>query len=305
MVRQPLVLEGRQVGRFRASVLLFKETFRFLALDKEMLLVPVVAFFLEVALFGVLMVIFLLTGSLGALGGDGGQLTTENYVGIFCLYVLSAFVISWTQAAIVHIVATRAHGGNATLGEGVAVASRHWSALLLWSVITSTVGIILRAIAERSNLLMRILVMIMGALWSVLTYFVVPAIVIGNHTAVGAIKNSGSVFRRTWGETLITNVSFTLLFVLAFMLLTLGLIGIGLAVPLTFGVFLVLFSLFCISAFMLALLSSVMSSVLRTLLYMYASEGITPENFNKELLEQIITRKNTSSVPQGTGTSFV
>lgn len=304
MAHTNIVIQGNRIGRFRASVLLCKETFRFLALDTEMLFVPVIAFALELVLLGALVFVLLLSGSLDLLSGSRVEVVPADYISLFLSYLLSAFVIAWTQAAIAHIVYTRAHGGNSSLGDGIGVAFRNWLALLVWSAITSTVGVILRAIAERSGILMRIVVALMGAAWSVLTYFVVPSIVIGKRTAFGAIGDSGSVFKRTWGETLVTNVSFGLVFTLVFFLFMLGLIGIGFIVGWSITTAVVLMMIFLFGVFMLSLLSSVLASVLRTLLYIYASEGSVPENFNRELLEQIVGRAAPTVVP-GSGTSFV
>lgn len=306
MTQQNIVIDGRRIGRFRAGILLFKETFRFLRSDTEMLWIPMIALVLELFLFGILGIIFFVTGFFEQLAASESEvvLSPLGYVCIFFGYVISAFVLAWSQAAIAHIVYVRAHGGNATLGEGLRVAWSHWGALLVWSCITSTVGVVLRAIAERSEIVTRIITALIGAAWSVLTYFVVPSMVIGKRSAFAAIGDSGSVFKRTWGETFVTNVTFTGVILLSFLVYSIVLLGIMFVFGWSAPLFIVVLTLFVLGLIALSLVSTTLGSVLRTLLYIYAAEGSVPSNFNRELLEQILVRKGMEP-SAGTGTSFV
>ncbi len=297
MEKNVLVIEGRRIGRMRASFLLFTETFKFLWSDKEMLWVPILSGLTQLFLIGVLTVTVLIPfGFLGEGGNTQGVQHTQGieYLFIFVLYVISAFTIAYSQAIVTHIVYTRIRGGNATLWSGIATAGKHWMTLFAWACISSTIGIILRVIAERSSILTKIIVLILGSAWSVLTYFVVPAITIDNKSAFSAIGHSGTVFKRTWGETLVTNISFGLLFVLAIIVLSVIVVGMVIVT----GAVSILFV--CIPIILLAILicvvlSVVLNSVLRVLLYVYASEQIIPTNFNKELLESILSRKSVTS----------
>lgn len=302
MAHAPIILQGQKVGRLRASFILLKETLRFFWADKEMLWIPVIAAFLQFALIGLALIFVILPSGILTSEESEGLLSVMEYVYVFIFYVIGAFTVSCTQAAITHIVYTRAHGGDATLGNGLNVAMSHAGALFIWACITSTVGVILRAIAERSQLLVKILVAILGAAWSVLTYFVVPAIVVDKKNAVEAIKHSGMTFKRTWGETLITNISFGLAITAMFI----GFIAVLVVLIIAFnGALPVMIStgvLFCIVTVGMVLLSSVLESVLRTLLYVYAQEGTVPQNFNRELLEHMLARKEivNSTMPSNT-----
>jgi hypothetical protein len=305
MTQNNIVINGVRIGRIRASVLLLKETFRFLSADKEMLAIPIVALAVQLFFLGVVTLILFSTGMLSGVEQNETMTNPAEFATVFLWYIVSAFMLAWTQAAIAHTVYVRAHGGNATLGEAMHVAFQNWSALLLWSVITSTVGILLRAIAERSQLLMRIVTAIIGTAWSVLTYFVVPSIVIGKRPAFAAIRDSGSVFKQTWGETLVTNVSFSLVFTLAFIAYGIVLIGLGFLLGSNIGSLLFLGILAILGIVVLALMSATLGSILRTLLYIYASEQVAPQNFNKELLSQMLVKRTSSVMPEGSGTSFV
>lgn len=298
MEKNVLVIEGRRIGRMRASFLLFTETFKFLWSDKEMLWVPILSGLTQLFLIGVLTVTVLIPfGFLGEGGNTQGVQHTQGieYLFIFVLYVISAFTIAYSQAIVTHIVYTRIRGGNATLWSGIATAGKHWMTLFAWACISSTIGIILRVIAERSSILTKIIVLILGSAWSVLTYFVVPAITIDNKSAFSAIGHSGTVFKRTWGETLVTNISFGLVFVLAVLALSVAMVGVVTVTGGGVDILFVCIPIIFLTILICVVLSAVLDSVLRVLLYVYASEQIIPTNFNKELLESILSRKSVTS----------
>ncbi len=299
MTTPPIIIAGKRIGRLRASFLLFKESFRFVWADKEMLWVPVLATIFQLFLFGILIITVLIpSGILSTVTeAEPTQNSPTTYVFIFATYIISAFTLAYSQATIAHMVYVRMHNGNPTLSEGLRKAGSHVFALFVWACITSTVGMILRIIAERSQILMRIVIAVLGVMWSVLTYFVVPSMVIGNRSAFEAIGHSGGVFRKTWGETLVTSISLGLTFFVAIMVLIVVLVG-GVAITGADPSALIIYGgIFIIAIILMVLLSSVLDSVLRTLLYVYATESALPPNFNHELLEQMLVRKEESGVP--------
>lgn len=294
--REPVIISGQQVGRLKASWLLFKEAWRYLKADKEMVWIPLITSFLNLALFGFIVAVFVMVilGGDFTLSAEGEPSSPVELAFYFACYVVGAFTLALSQAGITHTVYTRAHGGDATLGDSLKTAFSHWGSLLLWSVITSTVGIILRMIAERSKLIGRLVVMFIGAAWSVITYFVVPAMVIDKKSAFGSISKSGQVFKATWGETIVSNVSLGLVFLLAHVLVlaaAAGLMITAVAVEITFlvPVIVVLYVIWIVIA---SLVQSALEGVLKTLLYIYAAENAIPPNFNQELLEKMMTRSN-------------
>lgn len=302
MTNPPVVLNGKQVGRLRASYILFKESFRFVWSDKEMLLVPIIASILQLFLIGVALIFVIIPSGIFTESEAETTYSAIQYAYLFIFYVISAFTIACSQAVITHIVYVRAHNGDATLWSGIKVAGKHSFSLLVWACITSTVGIVLRAITERSTLFVKIFTMFVGAAWSVLTYFVVVAIVVDNKSVFSAIGHSGNVFKRTWGETLASNISLGLTFLVFYMVLIFALIGFLFVFGAGPGAVLLSALLFFVVVLITILLNSVLNSVLRTLLYVYASEQIVPSNFNRELLEHMLVRKGNEQSVGGVGT---
>ncbi len=292
--KEPIIIKGQTVGKMKASWILFKESWRYLKADKEMVWIPLITSAINLALFGVLIALFVLAvlGGDFSLSSEGESSSPIELLFMFLCYILAAFTLVLSQGAITHTVYVRIHGGDATLGQALKSSFSNWSTFLVWSVITSTVGILLRMIAERSKLLGSIAVWILGTAWSVMTYFVVSAIMIDKESAFGSIKKSGQVFKATWGETLVSNFSLGLTFLILHIVALLSLIGliilgnfVGLE-ALTF----VVFGLYFVWLVISVLVQSTLEAIIKTLLYVYATEETTLPNFNQELLEKMLSR---------------
>jgi hypothetical protein len=126
---------------------------------------------------------------------------------------------------------------------------------------------------------------ILGVAWSLLTFLVVPVIVVERKGPVEAFKRSASMLRKTWGEQLIGNFSFGLLF---FVLMIPGIAALvaggvmlakGTAVA---GVLLI--GLGIIYMLVLGLVEAALAQVFRAALYMYAAWQEAPAGFDGQLL---------------------
>lgn len=299
MQTRGVTISERKISRFTASWLLLKESWRFLKADSELLLVPIIATIVMVLLFAVLIIGLLVSGLVTATAEDAW--TVQGLIFIAGSYLITAFVVAFAQAMVTHTVYTRSKGQNATLAQSMLVALRHIPALFLWAVISATIGVVLRAISERSQWLGRIAASLLGAAWSVLTYFVVPAIVINKNGAFSAITHSGTVFKRTWGETLITNISLGLAFLLLHVI-AIAIFLTGFYVSVETGqtaLFMVSGILYVVWLFTAIALQQVLHSIIVTLLYVYATSDTPPSNFNSDLLKSIVarTKTETSALP--------
>src|SRR5204863_3398010 len=98
----------------------------------------------------------------------------------------------------------------------------HIGSILGYALISATVGMILRWIAEK-GIIGQIVASIIGFAWNVSTYLVVPILVIENVNPVDAVKRSIELLKKTWGEQLVGNLSIGA----AFGLLWLALIFVG------------------------------------------------------------------------------
>ncbi len=296
----PVIIAGKRVGKLRASYLLFKESWRFLASDKEMLLIPLVATALNLFLCGIIVsVAAIVARASGTPLFTGDTLTGIDYLFVFCFYVVGAFTLAISQAGIINTVYARIHGGDATLGQSLKVAFSHSGSLLIWSAITSTVGLILNAIAERSALIGKIITGLIGAGWNVVTFFVIPAMVIDQKSAFASIPHSLEVFKRTWGETLVTNISLGVFFFVAHLLVLLSFVGVIIMGASTSSLALIILAIIGAILWLViaSLVQAALAGVLKTLLYVYATERFVPQNFNAELLEAMLAKRGGVTAP--------
>ena len=110
-------------------------------------------------------------------------------------------------------------------------AANNFNKIFIWSVISATVGVILRIIADKSKLIGKVVASLFGAAWNILTYFSLPSLVIGNTSIKDSFKESAAMIRKTWGETIIVNFGAGLFFALLAVLLTALFIGIVVIFP--------------------------------------------------------------------------
>ena len=81
-------------------------------------------------------------------------------------------------------------------------ASRRLPELLAWSLVSATVGLILKLIENANEKFGTFIASLLGGAWSVVTYFVVPVLVVEGVGPMTAIQRSWSVLTKTWGESI-------------------------------------------------------------------------------------------------------
>lgn len=299
-MKTPIMIGGQKIGRLRASFLLFKEAWRFLRTDKELLFVPILSLIFSLVLFGIWTTIITLAGgSVIDFVSEERAMQMSEYVYMFGVYVIAAFSLALAQAIIVHIVYVRAHGGNASLADGMARAFANIGPLFIWSLITSTVGVILRTISERSALVGKIVTALLGAAWAILTFFVIPIMILDKKSAFSAIPTSAQLFKKTWGETLVANVTLGVVFMVAHLVVLASFIGLLIYAGSTLNSILLIVSIVGVVMWLViaTIVHSALEGILKTLLYIYAAENVVPSNFNKELLESMLVRSPSSVMP--------
>jgi len=148
--------------------------------------------------------------------------------------------------------------------------------------VAATVGLILRTIGQRAGIIGKIIVGLIGAAWSIVTYFVVPVIAFEGLGPFQAMKRSGSLLRQTWGEALLSNLSLGLVF---FALALIGLLPLIL-VALTLNVVLIIavVAILVVYWVILAILASAASTVLNAALYRYAIKGAISSEFPEQAI---------------------
>jgi hypothetical protein len=240
--------------------------------DRELLWLPIVSFLCSLAVVAVFAL-----GMVGiGLPKQGESVSPGIYVLGFLLYLALAFVSIFFNAAVIGTAMKRLKGEPATIGDGLALARRHIGKIFAWALVTATVGMVLRTIQERSGLIGRILLGIVGIAWTVLTFFVVPVLLYEDVGVGGAVKRSGAIFRQRWGEQFIGNATIGIAIVLIGIPIILVGGAIAAAAPIV-GIPLLVVTIGALMA-----IGAACTGVFNAALYRYATTGESSGAFTEE-----------------------
>ncbi len=104
------------------------------------------------------------------------ELPGSFYAVLFVFYVVQYFVIIFFNTALVGAAIERLEGGDPTVASALTLARSRIGAILGYAVISATVGLLLRMIAERLGIIGRFIEAGAGLAWTVTTFLVVPVL---------------------------------------------------------------------------------------------------------------------------------
>jgi len=278
------------MGKFARTWQLMGASWRMLQQDKRLIVFPLisgVALAIVIALFAVPMFV--------AFAGHpepSGQahMTLPMYAAMFVFYFLDYFVIIFFNSALIACVLKQIDGEQPTLGYGLAVARQRLPQILGWALLTSTVGMLLRLLEEKVGFIGRIVVGLLGMAWSVTSFLVVPVMVVEDSGPIESYKRSVEMLRQTWGEQIIGNLSFGLIF---------ALFGIVPAMMLSFlaalggrEIFFVMVAILAVYLVALALVQSTLQTIYQVAIYLYAANGEAPAGFDNQLVAEAFKDKS-------------
>ena len=133
-------------GSIGNSVQLMKASMNVLKLDKELLIFPVMSGIATVLVTASFIAPLALTGGLTVFEEGGGDYLAMTVM--FLFYVVMYTVIFFFNSALVGAALIRLDGGDPTVSDGLAIASKRMGSILGYAVISATVGMILNMIAE-------------------------------------------------------------------------------------------------------------------------------------------------------------
>lgn len=284
--------------KFARSWELGKQSLRVLDEDKRLVIFPLISAVSCLVVLASFALPIILTLDWQKLG-DNEQARVDAagtplyYAVLFLFYFVNYAIMAFFNSALVGCVMRRFDGQQAGVGDGLRIAASRVPQILGWALVASTVGMVLRAISERSGLIGKIVIGLIGFVWTVATYFVVPVLVVEGVGPIKAVKRSAETIRRAWGETLVTNVGLGAIGFVGFCIALLPLI-VGLAItimteaaaPVLIGAGAML--ILCIA---LALITSTLKMILVAALYRYAATGTVPAGFDSDLLSKVFRNK--------------
>jgi hypothetical protein len=283
-----------KTGRFSNGLALAGQAWRVLMLDKELLVFPLLSgiacFFVLAGFLGLAWA----SGMVHALHKEGGSGDAAAWVVCFLYYFANYFVIVFFNSALVACAMIRFNGGNPTVSDGLKAARERLGQIAAWALLAATVGMVLRIIEERVGFLGKIVVAILGAAWTIATYFVVPVLVVENVGPIEAAKRSAEIVKKAWGESIVSNVGVGLLTTLAVILLVIpcAVLTALLAVKTSSIAVGVVGAALTLALFVLiTLASSALTSILLSAIYLYATGAKVPRGFDAARLQAAFVTK--------------
>ncbi len=268
------------MSRISCGFQLFKETFGILKKDREMLLFPIISGIVILLVVATFLLPLVFSGMLAETGSGGSILF---YVLLFLFYVVSYFIVIYFNTALVSCALIRLDGRDPTFMDGIHVASSRIGKILSWTLIAATVGLILRLIrGDGDNLLVSLASALLGAAWSLATFFVIPVIIMDDEGGFAAIQRSWKLFKSTWGETVVGSFSLGLIFIPAVLLLLAGVLAMFIG---SFEVSLVIFAFAFLIWVVSAVLYGALQGIFVAIMYRYATTGVVPDVIDRSLVE--------------------
>jgi hypothetical protein len=170
------------------------------------------AFPVASAILAVLAVLVVGGAGVAAMGLTAASSSSDEgstfWIGLIILVIAAYLATLITQifmGGLVKCADEELQGRDSSFGAGLSASFKRLPALLGWAGIETAVGWLLSAIRGNgdNNIIVTILRLIIASLlavaWSVITFFVLPLIILRGKGPIEAIKESVSVIRATWG----------------------------------------------------------------------------------------------------------
>ncbi len=208
------------------------------------------------------------------------------FIGYLTISIITVF---WNAAIIASSYERLTAGTNPSFSYGIGQAMKCLPQIVIWGIISGTVGVILSILEGIANdsknplaIVAWLAAIIIGAVWWMATFFIVPFIVLEKSGVMEGFTESPKLFKETWGEDVATHVGTGLLQLLVILLIVL------ICFPLIYfgNVGLILAILIGLAGVGLSVLFfTTVESVNRASLFYYAKTGEAPPMAEKFGLE--------------------
>ncbi len=217
---------------------------------------------------------------------------------LFVFYFACTFIIIFFNAALVFCALQSFAGKEPSLRAGIATAAGRLPQILAWAFVAATVGLILNALQsflkDKLGFIGALLGGIAETAWAVVTFFVVPVIVVDGVGPVEAVRRSSAILKRTWGEAIGGEGGLGFISLIFFLpvVLLFGLIGSsGIAVWASPPVAIALIAAVAVYMVALVVVFTALGTIFRTGTYIYATTGQAPANMDPALLQGAFHKK--------------
>jgi membrane-anchored glycerophosphoryl diester phosphodiesterase (GDPDase) len=209
-------------------------------------------------------------------------------IGLYLLMLVTAVI----QAGLTVSAAAELEGGSSSLGHGLSTAMGRLGRLARWAFVSTVVSLLVAALRGNSSggivsvIFRSVLAAAADVMWQLITFFVMPAMMLDDLGMIDAIKKSASTFKQRWGTQLSGGVRIGgligLIAVLPAMIAIV--IGVVLATAGTVAVGVPLIVVGAIVLIVAGLILSAIRGVFSVVLYRFATQGVVEGGFTEQQL---------------------
>jgi len=252
--------------------------------NKQLIIFPVLSGISLVLIMGSFVLVFL-----GVNGWSDENIedpgTIGNYLYLFLFYLVNYFIVVFFNMGLIHCTRLYFRGEEVSINAGLRFSLSRIGTIFSWAVFAATVGTILRIIQEESGFIGKIITGIIGIVWNIATFFVVPVIAYEDLGPIAAFKRSSQLMKQKWGESLGATFSFGLIQFLAMIVLVIPLFFIGNMIHPIGGIALALMGVFIIATIFSAAQTIFVSAV-------YHNINDEPvKHFNQQMIDGLFQKK--------------
>lgn len=209
----------------------------------------------------------------------------ESYAILFAFYIINYFVIVFFNMALIHCTSLYFKGEEVTIRKGINFSMSRTGSIFAWAVFAGTIGAVLKIIQENVGSLGKIITGIIGVVWSVATFFVVPVIAYENLGPIGAFKKSAKLMREKWGESIGAGFSFFLIEIVAMLVIAIVAFLLAISINIIAGVAIAVIGLLLLMTVISALKTIFISAIYHNI------NGDPVELYNQQFIDNLFETK--------------
>ena len=152
-------------------------------------------------------------------GEEERQATNSYLAWIFLTYMVGSIIVVFWNSAIIVSAHERLTGGDPTIMTGIKAAFSRIHIIILWGIIAGTVGLLLRVARDAANknskgpikIVAMVVLWMVEIAWWIYTFFIIPMIVLEKKGIREGLRDSRSLFGKTWGENVTSGLGIGLI----------------------------------------------------------------------------------------------
>jgi len=217
------------------------------------------------------------------------QFNTPLYYFIMLVfYVINYFIVVFFNMALIHCTRLYFRGEEVSVRAGLQFSMSRIGVIFSWAFFAATIGLLLRVIQENVGWVGKIITGLIGVVWSIATFFVIPVIAYEKVGPIDAVKRSSQLMKQKWGESIGANFNFGLIQFLATLVVGIPLYLIGSAFSPIAGIALAVVGIFIVFSIISAAQMIFISAVYHNI------NGDITKHFDQQMVDDLFSKKEKS-----------